>query len=246
MQLLVLPGLPLVKEGDDLGELIVEAAARAGVGIEDGDVVAVTQSVVSKAEGGTVELGKVEPGPEALSLAGRLGKDPREVEVILRESAQVLRAGRVLICRTRHGFVCANAGVDHSNAGEGRVTVLPRDPDASAAKIRRRIWELTGREVAVIITDSWGRTFRRGAVGHAVGISGLSPLLDLRGRKDLYGRELRSKVVCVADALAAAAVLLMGEAAEGKPVVLIKGAPYEKGEGKVKEILRPEEEDLFL
>jgi len=245
MQLLVLPGLPLVKEGDDLGELIV-GAARAGIGIEDGDVVAVAQSVVSKAEGWTVELGEVEPGEEALGLAGRLGKDPREVEVILRESAQVLRAGRVLICRTRHGFVCANAGVDHSNAGEGRLTVLPRDPDASAARIRRRIRELTGREVAVIITDSWGRTFRRGAVGHAIGISGLSPLLDLRGRKDLYGRELRSKVVCVADALAAAAVLLMGEAAEGTPVVIIRGAPYARGEGKIREILRPEEEDLFL
>jgi coenzyme F420-0:L-glutamate ligase/coenzyme F420-1:gamma-L-glutamate ligase len=245
MRLFVL-SLPLVKPGDDLGELIVEAAKRQGVGIEEGDVVAVAQSVVSKAEGAVVELGQVQPSPEAMGLASKLGKDPREVEIILRESAKILRAERVLICRTQHGFVCANAGVDHSNAGEGRVTVLPRDPDTSAARIRRRILELTGKEVAVIITDSWGRTFRRGSVGHAIGISGLRPLLDLRGKRDLYGRELKSKVVCVADALAAAAVLMMGEAAEGTPVVIIRNAPYQKGEGGIKEVVRPEEEDLFL
>lgn len=247
MRLFRVPGIPLIKEGDDIGEIVVDACRRAGMDLEDGDILVIAQTVVSKAEGRTVRLEEVKPSERALRLAGELGKDPREVEVVLRNSERIVRLGRgALITRTPHGFVCANAGVDASNAGEGKLALLPEDPDESARRIRERIRELTGREVGVIISDSWGRTFRRGIVGHAIGVSGIRPFIDYRGRKDLYGRVLRSKVACVVDALAAAAVLLMGEADEGTPVVLVRDAPHERGESTIKEVLRPEEEDLFI
>jgi coenzyme F420-0:L-glutamate ligase/coenzyme F420-1:gamma-L-glutamate ligase len=235
----------LIREGDDLPEIIVAALRRYGVKLKNGDVVVVAQSAVSKAEGRIVNLEQVKPSAEAVRIAKRTGKDPREVEVILREAEEIVRAAHVVIARTKHGFVCGNAGVDESNAPPGCVTVLPEDPDASAARIRERLEREFGAEVAVIVSDTQGRAFRLGALGCAIGIAGMEPLMSFKGRKDLWGRELKSTVVCPADAIAAAAVLVMGEAGEGTPVVVVRGAPYRPGEGSARELVRPKEKDLF-
>lgn len=245
VQLIPVKGLPLVRRGDDLGELIVRAAEEQGLRIEDGDVVVVAQSVVSKVEGNVVDLRDVEPSRLAREIAGRLEKDPREVEVILQQSSEIVRLAHVIISRTRHGFVCANAGVDHSNVEPEHVTTLPDDPDASAARIRETIRRKLGVDAAVLVTDTQGRPFRHGCVGTAVGVAGMDPLLDLRGRKDLFGKTLKVTVVSPADAVAAAAVSVMGEADEGTPVVLVKGAKYERGHGTARELVRPPHRDLF-
>ncbi len=245
MRLHALRGLPLIKPGDDLGELIVRAAREQGMHLENGDVVVVAQSVVSKSEGRVVDLREIKPSQRALNLAKQLGKDPREVEVILREAKEIVRLKHVLIARTGHGFVCANAGVDRSNVDPEHVTLLPVDPDASAERIQNTIKRNTGAGVAVIVSDTQGRPFRRGTIGFAIGVAGIVPLQDLRGRRDLYGRELRVTIAAVADALAAAAVSVMGEAGEGTPVVVIRGAAYERGEGKARDLIRPPERDLF-
>ena len=246
LQFIAVKGLPIIKRGDDLGELIVSAAEKQGLRFEEGDVVAVAQSVVSKAEGNVVDLRGVKPSKRAEELAVRLDKDPRVVEVILQQSEEIVRLGHVIISRTKHGFVCANAGVDGSNVDHGYVTVLPEDPDASAARIRETIKRELGVDVAVLVTDTQGRPFRRGVVGVAVGVAGMNPLLDLRGRLDLYGKELRVTVTSPADSIAAAAVSVMGEASEGTPVVLVKGAGYECGEGTARELVRSPERDLFM
>ncbi len=245
MQVIALEGFPIVKRGADIGELIARAADKQGIKLEDGDVVVVTQSIVSKAEGCVVDLDKVKPSEFAKRLAKQLDKDPREMEVILRESKEIVRLRHVLVARTHHGFVCASAGVDHSNVEHGKVTLLPRDPDASAGRIRRKIKQESGMDVAVIISDTHGRPFRTGAIGTAIGIAGIKPLICFRGRRDLYGKRLKSKVVAVADALAAAGVAVIGEANEGTPVAVIKGATYEKCKGSVKELIMPREKDLF-
>ncbi len=245
MKLVPLRGIPLVREGDDIGELVVEALKRNRVSLQHGDVVVVAQTIVSKAEGRVVELKEIKPSTLAKRLARASGKDARVVEVILRESSEILRASHVLITRTTHGFICANAGIDRSNVGRGRVTLLPADPDSSARRIRRRIKELLGVDVAVIISDTQGRAFRVGCVGVAIGVAGMRPLLNLQGRKDLYNKRLESTVIASADALAAAAVLVMGEANESTPVVVIKEAPYERGVGEAKQLVRPREQDLF-
>ncbi|MEM2865607.1 MAG: coenzyme F420-0:L-glutamate ligase [Candidatus Hadarchaeales archaeon] len=245
MEVIPLPGFPMVKKGDDIGELVVKALRSQGLSLQSGDVLVVAQSIVSKAEGAVVDLRRIRPSEAAKRLASRLEKDAREVEVILREAREILRSSHVLITRTEHGFVCANAGVDHSNVEKDHVTLLPRDPDGSAEKIRRRIREELGVEVAVIISDTQGRAFRTGCLGVAIGVAGMKPLLDLRGRRDLYGKELKVTVLAQADALAAAAVLMMGEAGEGTPVVLVRGAVYEKGKGRARELVRSREKDLF-
>jgi coenzyme F420-0:L-glutamate ligase/coenzyme F420-1:gamma-L-glutamate ligase len=245
MQVIALEGFPIVKRGADIGGLIARAADKQGLELEDGDVVVVTQSIVSKAEGCVVDLDKVRPSEFAKRLAKQLDKDPREMEVILRESKEIVRLRHVLVARTHHGFVCASAGVDHSNVEHGKVTLLPRNPDASAGRIRRKIKQESGVDVAVIITDTQGRAFRMGAIGTAIGIAGIKPLMCLRGRRDLYGKKLKSKVIGVADALAVAGVAVIGEAGEGTPVAVIKGATYEKGKGSVKELIMPREKDLF-
>jgi len=245
MEVIALKEMPIVERGVDLGRLIARAAAKQGVKLEQNDVVVVTQSVVSKAEGRVVDLKKVKPSERAKKISKRLGKDPREVEVILQESKEIVRLRHVLIARTRHGFVCANAGVDHSNVEKDKVTLLPVDPDASAERIRKSVKRATGADVAVIVTDTQGRPFRVGAVGFAIGIAGMRPLTDLRGKRDLYGKKLRSKVVAVADALAAAGVAVIGEAREGTPVAVIKGAMYKRGRGSARELLRSRERDLF-
>jgi len=245
VQVIALEGFPLVKGGADIGELIVRAAKKQSLKLEGGDVVVVTQSIVSKAEGNVVDLDKVKPSEFAKRLAKQLGKDPREVEVVLQEAKDIVRLRHVLIARTHHGFVCASAGVDHSNVERGKVTLLPRDPDASARRIKEKIKQVCGADVALIISDTNGRAFRMGAVGVAIGMAGIKPLTRLRGRRDLYGKKLKSKVVAIADALAAAGVAVMGEAGEGTPVAVIKGATYEKGEGSAKELIMPREKDLF-
>ena len=245
MQLIALKGLPLVKKSDELGKLIVDAAQKQGVRLENGDVIVVAQTIVSKAEGNVVDLRGVKPSKKAEQIAARLDKDPREVEVVLQQSSEIVRLGRVIISRTKHGFVCANAGVDHSNVDPEYVTILPDDPDASAARIRDFIKRKLGTEVSVIISDTQGRAFRMGCVGVAVGVAGMSPLLDLRGKRDLHDKELRVTITSPADALAAAAVSVMGEASEGTPVVVVKGAIYERGKGNAKELVMPPEQDLF-
>jgi coenzyme F420-0:L-glutamate ligase / coenzyme F420-1:gamma-L-glutamate ligase len=237
-----LEGIPEIEEGDDLAGLLTESAARAG-GLEDADIVVVAQKAVSKAEGRVVRLDELEPSPRALELAD--DRDPRHVEAILRESVQVVRVRQpLIIAETRHGFVCASAGVDASNAkGEGTLILLPLDPDASAAALRDRLRELTGREVGVIVSDSFGRPFRQGTTDVALGVAGLTALLDLRGVRDSRGYELQATQIAVADELAAAAELAMGKVA-GIPAVVIRGLDL-RGDGRGADIPIPEERDLF-
>jgi coenzyme F420-0:L-glutamate ligase/coenzyme F420-1:gamma-L-glutamate ligase len=243
--LTAVPGIPDVQPGDDLVEIIVQALERAGYPLQDGDVVVVAQKVVSKAEGRIVALKDVVPSAAAMAWAEQTGKDPRLVELILRESREVLRARRdLLIVEHRLGFVCANAGIDHSNVCAGNemdawALLLPEDPDASARRLREGLCERLGIQVAVLIIDSHGRAWRLGTVGLPY------PLSDLRGHPDRYGRRLRVTQVGTADEIAAAASLLMGQAAEGTPVIIVRGAPYQVGEGCLSELLRPRELDLF-
>ena len=231
-------GLPEIRAGDDLAGLI---AGRAE--LEDGDVVVVAQKAVSKAEGRVVRLADVEPSERARELAG--GEDARRHEVILRESARIVRSRPPLvISETRHGFVCASAGVDSSNAPEpGAVVLLPEDPDASAARLRERIRELAGAEVGVIVSDSFGRAWRQGTTDVAIGLAGIRPLLDLKGTRDRTGYELHATVIAVADELAGAAQLAMGKT-DGVPAVVIRGVDA-RGEGTARELVMPAERDLF-
>ena len=245
MQLFAVKGIPMVKHGDDIGELIVKTAGKQRLQIDEGDVVIVAQSVISKAEGEVVDLRTVKPSKRAQEIATKLNKDPRAIEVILQQSPEIVRLSHVIISRTKHGLVCANAGVDASNVNDEHVTLLPSDPDASAARIKASIKRLLGVDVAVIVTDTQGRPFRCGCVGVAIGVSGMEPLLDMRGRRDLYGKELKVTITCPADSLAAAAVTIMGESDEGIPVVLVKGAKYSRGQGSIRELVRPQELDLF-
>jgi coenzyme F420-0:L-glutamate ligase / coenzyme F420-1:gamma-L-glutamate ligase len=237
-----LEGIPEIEDGDDLAGLLADAAERAG-GLEDADVVVVAQKVVSKAEGRVISLDELEPSPQAFELAG--DRDPRHVEAILRESAQVVRVRQpLIIAETRHGFVCASAGVDASNAkGEGTLILLPLDPDASAAALRDRLRELTGRDVGVIVSDSFGRPFRQGTTDVALGVAGLTALLDLRGVRDSRGYELQATQIAVADELAAAAELAMGKV-NGIPAAVIRGLDL-RGDGRGADIPIPEERDLF-
>jgi coenzyme F420-0:L-glutamate ligase / coenzyme F420-1:gamma-L-glutamate ligase len=244
VRVLPVAGLPEVETGARLGELI---AARAE--LSDGDVVAISQKVVSKAEGRVRELSSVTPGAEARRLAGQLGKEPELVELILRESSEVLRAERgVLIVETRHGFVCANAGIDSSNLpDEGAVCLLPEDPDASARRIRREILEATGSPVGVVISDSFGRAWRLGQTEVAIGCAGLVPLDDWRGRQDAGGRELEATLIAVADEAAAAADLVRDKAS-GVPVAIVRGLGRFLGTGDgpgAAALRRPRGEDLF-
>ncbi len=231
-------GLPEVREGDDLAELIAAAAD-----LEDGDVVVVAHKVVSKAEGRVIPLAEVEPSAQARDLAA--DEDPRRLEVILRESARIVRTRPPLvIAETRHGFVCASAGVDASNAPEAdTVVLLPEDPDASAARLRDRLRELTGADVAVIVSDSFGRAWRQGTTDVAIGSAGLQPLLDFHGERDAAGYELHATVIAVADELAGAAELVKGKL-DGVPVAVVRGFDR-RGEGTAREVVMPPERDLF-
>jgi coenzyme F420-0:L-glutamate ligase/coenzyme F420-1:gamma-L-glutamate ligase len=247
ISLIALDGIPEIKPGDDLAALIAAALGAAGIGLEAGDVLVVTQKVVSKAEGRVVELASVTPRPEAEAWAAQWGKDARQVELVLQESVEVLRMapGGLIISRTRHGFVCANAGVDLSNVGGGDVaTLLPVDPDASARSLRDRLGELAGVSPAVIVSDSFGRPWRNGIVNVAIGSAGLEPLLDLRGMPDAQGRVMHSTVVAVADELASAADLAGGKVAQ-RPVVVVRGYEYQAGQGAASALVMERELDLF-
>ena len=243
------PGIPLIQPGDDLAAIVAEAITRVGEHLREGDVVVVAQKVVSKAEGRIVDLRTVSPGPDARVLARESEKDPRLVELILRESNEVLRVRPgLIIVEHRHGFVCANAGIDHSNVlgDEEHVLLLPAHPDRSASELRRRWQEIFAIDnLAVIINDSHGRAWRLGTVGVAIGLAGMHPLTDRRGDPDLMGRTLQVTVIGTADELAAAASAVMGQADEGIPVVIIRGARYQPGEGSLKDLLRPRAQDLF-
>ncbi len=242
-------GLPHVQEGDDLALLIGQSIEQMGERLLDGDVLVVAQKVVSKAEGRWVYLPHVTPSPEAIALARTAEKDPRLVELILRESNEVLRVRPgLIIVEHRLGFVCANAGIDHSNVkgDDDWVLLLPEDPDASARRLRKA-WQhmFHVQNLAVIINDSHGRAWRLGTVGVAIGLAGMHPLSDRRGEVDLLGRTLKVTVVGTADELAAAASAVMGQGAEGIPAVLVRGARFQPGEGRIQDLLRPRELDLF-
>jgi len=247
ISLIALEGIGEVEPGDDLAALIAAALAAAGIGLEADDILVVTQKVVSKAEGRVVELASVTPRAEAVEWAARWGKDARQVELVLQESAEVLRMapGGLIISRTRHGFVCANAGVDLSNVG-GReaATLVPVDSDASARALRDRLDELVGSRPAIIVSDSFGRPWRNGIVDVAIGAAGLEPLLDLRGTPDADGRVMHSTVVAVADELASAADLAGGKAAR-LPVVLVRGYRHTPAEAAAAALVMDRELDLF-
>jgi coenzyme F420-0:L-glutamate ligase/coenzyme F420-1:gamma-L-glutamate ligase len=241
LELIRVEGLPEVRPGDDLGELIGSRSK-----FEPGDVIVVAQKVVSKSEGRIVSLQSVSASSEAVRIASDLiaGPDPRMVQVVLDESVRVLRSHRVLITETRHGFVCANGGVDHSNVpGEDKVTLLPADPDASADRLRSRLRELTGVDVGVIVSDTFGRPWRLGIVNVALGVAGLPALLDLRGSLDDAGKPLHATVLAIADDIAAAAGIVMGKTAR-TPAVIVRGLRLE-GSGRGRDLVRPAAEDLF-
>jgi coenzyme F420-0:L-glutamate ligase/coenzyme F420-1:gamma-L-glutamate ligase len=240
IEIIPVEGLPEIREGDELGAQIAAAAE-----LRNGDVVVVAQKAVSKAEGRIVHLDGIEPSVRARSLAGP-DTDLRQLEVILTETARIVRSrGGLVIAETRHGFVCASAGVDHSNAAEpDTVVLLPIDGDASARRIRSLIADLSGVDVAVIVTDSFGRPFRRGTTDVAIGVSGLAPLRDLRGTPDRSGRPLRSSQIAVADELAAAANLVRHTKADGLPAVIVRGARVD-GDGAAVELVMPADRDLF-
>jgi coenzyme F420-0:L-glutamate ligase/coenzyme F420-1:gamma-L-glutamate ligase len=241
-----LQGIPSIKEGDDLGKIIVETASNQDLSLEGGDIIVVAQKIVSKSEGRIIDLREITPSPFAKKIAKHARKDPRHIEVILNETKEIVKMqGHHLITETYHGFVCANAGVDKSNIeGTRYISTLPRDSDASARVLRRRIKHLTGADVAVIISDTFGRPWRLGQTNVAIGISGMRPLLDYRGRKDMYGRVLRLTVMAVADELASTGELVMRKS-DKTPVALIRGYHYTKGKGSIKEIIRPKGFDLF-
>jgi coenzyme F420-0:L-glutamate ligase/coenzyme F420-1:gamma-L-glutamate ligase len=250
LELVGVPGLPMVQAGDNLGALIAAALDRAAIRPAAGDALVVAQKIVSKAEGRMVDLSTVTPSRRAADIGAEIGKDPRLVEMILSESRRIVRQRHnVIIAEHRLGFVMANAGVDHSNVapddGTERVLLLPRDPDASAEALRSRLSAQYGCEVAVIINDSFGRPWRRGTTGVALGAAGLPSLVDLRGKPDLFGRTLQVSIVGFADEIAAAASLVMGQAAEAMPVVLVRGLVWSDPPSPAQTLVRPPEEDLF-
>jgi coenzyme F420-0:L-glutamate ligase/coenzyme F420-1:gamma-L-glutamate ligase len=254
LELVAVPGIPLVGPGADVPAVISRALASAGIALTDGDVLVVTSKVLSRAEGRFVALGDVKPSDRALELGARIGKDARIVELILRESIAVSRtAPGVLVVRHRLGFVVANAGIDASNAvppGAGAesgpwVLLLPESPDASARAIRDRLESESRALIGVVVSDSFGRPFRLGTVGAAIGVSGLPPLWDRRGEPDLFGRALEQTITALADQVAAAADLVAGQAAEGRPLVLVRGMRFDSSEDGARALTRKPEEDLY-
>jgi len=245
LEVIGLDGLGEVSAGDSVGRLICEACSTQGISLLNDDVLVVTQKIVSKAEGRVVRLDEIHPSTRAVDLAQKLEKEPALVEIILRESRRVVKMGRrTIIVETHHGFICANAGVDLSNVGLGRVALLPKDPDESAKTIREEIHQGIGVKPAVIISDSFGRPWRMGTVDVALGVSGVKSIKDERGTKDRYGYELKASVAAIADEIASAAELVMGKK-NGIPVAIVRGCEIEKEDGSVRELLRPEAEDLF-
>jgi len=245
-----IPEIPLIRPGDDLAQTVVDGLRKAQLTLQDGDVVIFAQKVVSKCEGRLVRLNDITPSRRAIDIAKVTGHDPRLDQIILDESTEVIkmRPG-LLIVEQRSGFVCANAGVDRSNIepddGAIVVSLLPLDSDASALRLREQIQKLTGTHIAVLIIDTHGRVFRDGVVGVSIGVSGMKALRDARGEEDLFGFQLQHTIIAPADEIAAGASMLMGQSGEGRPVVVVRGARYEAGEGSVRELIRPRERDMF-
>jgi len=245
LELIGVEGIGEVKLGELVGKLISDACSRLNITIVDSDVLVIAQKIVSKSEGRMVSLEEVQPSERATELGRELDKEPALVEVILGESRSIIRTGgRALIVETHHGFICANAGVDQSNVGLKKVALLPADPDRSARRIREEIRSCTRAAPAVIISDSFGRPWRVGTVDVAIGIAGMKPIKDERGRKDRHGYELKAAVAAIADEIAAAAELVMSKT-DGIPAVIVRGCEFEKEEGSAQELLRPPAEDLF-
>jgi coenzyme F420-0:L-glutamate ligase/coenzyme F420-1:gamma-L-glutamate ligase len=245
LQLFPLAGIPEVRPGDDLCGQIAAAARRVKFRFEDGDILVIAQKIISKAEGAIVRLGSIKPSAKARDIAAKLKKDPRMIEVVLREARRIVRSDHVLIVETHHGFVCANSGVDHSNvSGHNVVTLLPRDPDRSARKIAAALHKRTRKRVAVIISDTFGRPWRLGLTNVAIGAAGVPVLHDLRGTRDRHGKPLTATILAVADELAGAAGLVMGKS-EGLPVVVIRGYRFKAVSEPASLIIRPPAEDLF-
>ena len=238
--------LPLIQRGDDLVTLITNCLQASGEQLQDNDILVLSQKIVSKSEGNMVDLNEVTPSKEALELAREVGKDPRVVHLILKESKRIVRKSYgVLITEHRKGWICANAGVDFSNVPGDWVTLLPEDPDRTAENIRHRIQEYLKVEIAVLITDSQGRPFRNGIVGVALGCAGMPGLVSRIGEEDLYRYKLQQKQVALADEVASSALMVMGEANEGVPAVIVRGLELPRKSGNGKELIRPEEKDLF-
>lgn len=248
VELIPLQTIPLVKEGDCIGSLICEALAREGRGLKDGDVVAVASTIVSKAEGCYHDLSTLVPRNEALAMADKTGKDPRLCELIIRYSRSIVRVGKgPIIAETPHGFICASAGIDTSNVAGTTdiVCTLPADPDASARAIRDTLQEAHKATIGVLVTDTQGRPFRCGAIGVAIGLSGIDPFWYYKGERDLYGYELHASLISRADELASAADLVMGQSDEGVPVVIIRNARYHPGESSAQSLNRVPADDIF-
>ncbi len=239
---------PLIRQDDNLADILVKSLQETQIELHDNDIIVLAQKIVSKSEGRMVNLATVTPSQHATELAQKADKDPRVMELMLQESNEVLRirVGTIIV-EHKLGFVCANAGIDHSNVieGEEHVLLLPEDPDRSARNIREKIKQTTGKTIGVMIIDSHGRAWRNGTVGICIGLSGLPAIVDERGWKDLFGYALKITIVGVADELAAAASLVMGQAAEGIPAVHVRGFPYPLGEGSLKDLIRPKEQDMF-
>jgi len=247
-----LQDIPLIRHGDNLADILVKSLNETNIRLQDGDILVIAQKIVSKAEGRMVNLATVKPSQRALELAEQIQKDARVIELILQESNEVVRTRTgTIIVEHKLGFICANAGIDHSNvAGEGNpdeewVLLLPEDPDASARELRHRLGAESGKKLGVLIIDSHGRAWRLGTVGVTVGLAGVPGLVDLRGKEDLFGYQLRITEVGIADELAAAASAVMGQADEATPVVHIRGLRYPLRNGSLGELLRPESQDLF-
>ena len=250
LEVMAVKGMPLIKKGDNLAELILTSLDEMELKIQYGDILVIAETAISKSEGTIIQLQEVIPSSKALDLADKTGKESELVEAILQESEEIIRLGPdFIISQTKHGFVCANAGIDESNVDQGQATPIPEDPDKSATEIRTIIEKATETDIAVIISDTQGRAFREGAIGVAIGISGMDPLWDRSGEQDLFGRELKTTSIAVSDELASAGSIVMGQAQEGIPVVLIRGVEYfsklRNDTARIRPLIRPKEYDVF-
>ena len=252
-----LKDIPFIKKGDNIAQLILDACEKAEISLKEQDIILIAQTIITKSLGRIKNLKKIKPSQKAYKIYNMVKplaeaknipeKSPELIQAILDESKEILKAEHVIITETKHGFICANAGIDKSNIeGEESIGLLPNDPDREASKIRKKVHKLTSKEIGVIITDSFGRPFRNGAIGVALGVSGISPIKDQRGKKDLFGKELKSTIIGQADNLASAAQLLMGEANEGVPVVIIRGYKFSPDiKATISSIIRSPESDIF-
>jgi coenzyme F420-0:L-glutamate ligase / coenzyme F420-1:gamma-L-glutamate ligase len=250
VKLIGIETIPLISKGDNLAELIVNAALSENITICSEDILVIAETTIAKSEGTVVDLKSINPSKLAVELSKKTGKDSKLVQFIINESEEIIKVGpNFIISETKHGFVCANAGIDESNVEKGYATPIPVNPDKSANKIRKKIEDITGKQIAVIISDTQGRSFREGAIGVAIGISGIEPLWDRQGESDLYGKELQTTSIAVADELASAASILMGQADEGIPAVIVRGVDYFKklknNHTTIKPLIRPKKYDVF-